>query len=284
MYVFPKPISFLQSHIVPVTYRHKPSCRYRGWCNEGAEFQQNMLETIDFSPKVGLNVYMMEFRVPTSYYATYYNHSRNTENRPPEPISDKQVLQWKRQCEAEISKRGLQFHDIGHGFTVDPFGIDSARCWEKIDSSDLSEENRNCLAMVNGKRGLWRDQPLSTSFCMSSKIARKKFVDYVADYAEKHSNVTYLHLWLADDYNNQCECERCKKTTPSDFYVIMLNELDAELCRRGLDTRIVFIIYGDTTWAPVKESIKNQKRFTCLFAPIARDFSKPIPKEPKLHP
>ena len=59
-------------NVKPVKYRHKPSCRYRGWCNEGAEFQESMLETIDFTPKVGNNTYMMEFRIPAAYYKTYY--------------------------------------------------------------------------------------------------------------------------------------------------------------------------------------------------------------------
>ena len=59
--------------IKPVKYRHKPSCRYRGWCNEGAEYQANMMDTIDFAPKVGLNVFMLEFRVPTGYYNRYYS-------------------------------------------------------------------------------------------------------------------------------------------------------------------------------------------------------------------
>lgn len=58
----------------------------------------------------------------------------------------------------------------------------------------------------------------------------------------------------------------------------MLNELDVELTARNLNTRIVFIAYGDTTWAPENEIIRNPKRFTCLFAPISRDFSKPIAK------
>ena len=232
--------------IAPVKYRHKPTSRYRGWCNEGAEFQASMMETIDFSPKVGNNVYMLEFRIPTAYYKTYYTHAHNTENRTPEPISDRQVLQWKRQCETEIAKRGLQFHDIGHGFTVDPFGIDSARCWEKINTDDLAPEDRECFALVGGKRGLWRDQPLSTSFCMSSVRARKRFVDYVTDYAERHSNVTYLHIWLADDYNNQCECSECVKRDPSDWYMILMNELDRALTEKGLDTRLVFIVYYDT--------------------------------------
>ena len=37
--------------IEPVEYRHKPSMRYRGWCNEGAEYQQCMIDAIDFAPK-----------------------------------------------------------------------------------------------------------------------------------------------------------------------------------------------------------------------------------------
>jgi len=61
-------------------------CRYRGQCNEGAESQQAMLETIDFSPKIGLNVYMLEFDVPKIYYDWYYDHKYNS-RREPEPVS-----------------------------------------------------------------------------------------------------------------------------------------------------------------------------------------------------
>ena len=64
--------------ITPVKYRFKPSMRYRGWCNEGAEFQQSMMAAIDFAPKVGLNVFMLEFRVPVGYYRQCYNHNHNT--------------------------------------------------------------------------------------------------------------------------------------------------------------------------------------------------------------
>ena len=69
--------------IQPTHYHKMADCRYRGQCNEGAESQQAMLETIDFSPKVGLNVYMLEFDNPTVYYNRYYNHSTNTANREP---------------------------------------------------------------------------------------------------------------------------------------------------------------------------------------------------------
>ena len=264
--------------IVPVKYRHKPSCRYRGQCNEGAEFQPDMLETIDFTPKIGMNVYMMEFRVPTPYYASYYNHYNNQENRAPEPLSDRQVLQWKRQCEAEISKRGLQFHDIGHGFTIDPFGIDSARAWTKVDESTVPEDAKEFIAMMNGERKLFRGQPINTNFCMSNPKARKRVADYVANYAQGHSNIDYLHVWLADANKNHCECDECRKKTPSDWYMVLMNDIDDALTAKNLSTRIVFIVYVDTTWAPITERLNNQDRFALLLAPISRSYIQTLPE------
>ena len=57
--------------IEPVNFRYKPSLRYRGQCNEGAEFQADMIEAIEFTPKVGMNVFMMEFFIPTNYRFEY---------------------------------------------------------------------------------------------------------------------------------------------------------------------------------------------------------------------
>ncbi len=263
--------------IEPVKYRHKPSCRFRGWCNEGAEFQQSMLETIDFSPKVGNNVYMMEFRTPP-YYKNYYNHFQNEANRPPEPITNAQVVQWKRQCEAEIAKRGLQFHDIGHGFCVDSFGIDSASAWSAIDESSITDCQRENLAMIDGVRGLFGGKPANTNFCMSKASARKTVADYVADYAENHSNIDYLHVWLADATRNHCECEACRKKTPSDWYMMLMNDIDDALSAKGLATKVVFIVYVDTTWPPITERIKNPRRFSILFAPISRSYLETLPE------
>ena len=262
-----------------VKYRHKPTCRYRGWCNEGAEFQQCMLDTIDFIPKLGMNVYMLEFKVPTYYYDLYYSHKFNSENRPPEPVTSAQILQWKRQCETEISKRGLQFHDIGHGWTTDSFGIDAMGSWSEADSEALTEETLQYLPLMNGKRGLFRNQPINTNFCMSNPKARALFAKNVADYAESHSNADYIHVWLADSRNNHCECEECSKMRPADWYITLMNEIDEELSARGLDTRIVFIQYLDTTWAPKEIKIKNPDRFTMLVAPITRSYEISLPTE-----
>ena len=240
--------------IAPVKYRHKPSCRHRGHATEGCCAQHILLEVIDYLPKVGLNTFMIEFKIPREYYSWYYTHLRNEENRPPEPVSDTQVLQWKRQLEHEIVKRGLQYHGIGHGLTVDPFGIDSAIGWSKIDEdSILDSETRQYLAMVDGKRGLFRSSPCNTNFCMSNVAARKNVTDYIASYAKRHTDMNYIHVWLADSFHNHCECEECRKKTPSDWYIVLLNDIDRALTEENLPTKIVFISYVDTTWAPLTE-------------------------------
>ncbi len=264
-------------NIEAVKIRHKPSMRYRGQCNEGCEYQESMLEAIDFTPKLGMNVFMMEFKIPNAYYDGFYMHMNNEANYPAEPVTPEQVLQWKRQCEAELAKRGLQFHDIGHGWTADPFGIDSTPTF--LDDSKVPEEARQFIALRNGKRELFDNRPRHTEFCMSNRVARKKVVEHITDYAASHDNLDYLHVWLADRRNNHCECEECCKRTPSDWYMMLLNELDAALTEAELDTRIVFIVYTDTTFAPLTEYIKNQPRFTLMIAPVTRSYTQSLPLE-----
>ena len=267
--------------IAPVKYRHKPSCRYRGQCNEGAEFQSGMIDAIEFTPKVGMNVFMLEFFVPAGYYGQYYSHKNNTMNRTPEPVSENQVLQWKRQCEAEINKRGLMFHDIGHGWTCKSFGINTAmksgdQAQQDLNNATLTEKQKSYLALVGGERKLWKGHPNWTQFCMSNDEGRHMVAEFVAEYAESHSNSDYIHVWLGDLVNNHCECEGCQKKTPSDWYVILLNEIDDELTKRGLDTRIVYIAYTATMWAPEVEKLKNPKRCALLFAPISRKYTESL--------
>ncbi len=261
-------------NITPVKYRHKPSMRYRGWCLEGAVSQEIMIESIDFTPKLGMNLVMLEFLVPSSYYRRYYKHTYNEKNRPEEDVSFSQISQWKRACEAEIAKLGLQYHGVGHGWTADPFGINSSlRSTDGDNDAALSERSRSFVAMINGQRKLIGNTPNYTQFCMSNPEAQELFVQYVCDYAEKHRNIDYLHVWLGDVENNHCECGECKKKTPSDFYCMLLNRIDKELTKRKVSSRIVFIVYTDTTFAPEMERIENPDRFSLMLAPITRSYT-----------
>jgi hypothetical protein len=161
---------------------------------------------------------------------------------------------------------------MGHGWTAEPYGLDSSGASDsrKKNNERIAEGARKHLAMMNGVRDLNRGDPFYTNICMGDPETRKIMVDYIADYAEKQNNVDFLHIWLGDLNNNHCECDICRTKRPSDWYVILLNEIDAELTKRNLRTRLVFIQYYDTFWGPVEERLRNQDRFTMLYAPITR--------------
>ena len=257
-------------------YVHKlADHRFRGFCNEGSESQTAMLECADYYAKLEMNVYMLEWFVPNGYYNRYYTHQHNTANRIPEPVDDRQILQWKRQTEVEIAKRGLMFHDIGHGWTSRPFGFPCNNSVNnKADESVVyTEEQKSVLAMLNGKRDFFRGMPIYTNVCMSRADVREAMANEVAEYARTHANIDYLHVWLSDGSFNHCECAECQKMRPADWYMMVLNLIDEKLTALGLDTRIVFIAYLDTIFAPEQVFINNPARFSLLYAPITRSYT-----------
>ncbi len=268
--------------IEAVKYRHLASFRFRGPCIEGSLSQETLLETIDFLPKAGMNLFQMQFFLPAVFYRRRYGRDYKNKDAffAPEWATDENVLQWKTECEAELALRSVEIHDVGHAWTTAPFGIDTTNAWAPIPDERVPKEALPHLALVNGKRELRKNSPLFSQFCMSSPAARKIFVDYVAQYAENHPYVDFLHVWLGDGLNNYCECEECVKDTVSDQYVLLLNELDERLTEKGLKTRIVFAAYQETTWAPLKECLKNQKRFTLQMAPYYRSYTRSATGEP----
>ena len=266
--------------IQPVKYHKLADHRFRGFCNEGSETQTAMLECADYYAKLEMNVYMLEWFIPNGYYNRFYTHLHNEKNRIPEEVSDQQVLQWKRQCEAEISKRGLMFHDIGHGWTSRPFGFPANNNAKNVyDVSGYTDQQKSVLAMLNGKRDFHLNVPIYTNVCMSQQKVRDAIVKEIADYAQTHHNIDYLHVWLSDGTKNHCECDECQKMRPSDWYMMMMNQLDRELTRRNLDTRIVFICYVDTMFGPEKVCIENPARFSLLYAPISRSYTASITED-----
>ena len=262
--------------IEAVKYHKKADHRFRGFCNEGTESQQAMLDCADYYAKLEMNVYMLEWFIPVSYYTRYYEHTFNR-NRIPEPVPRSQILQWKRQTESEIAKRGLMFHDIGHGWMSRAFDFNED-FRKRISAKELgvSQDKIDMMAFCEGKRDFFRGKPGLTNYCMSNPKLRSIFAQTVADYAENHENSDFLHVWLADYNHNHCECEECKKMRPSDWYMMIMNEIDEELTKRNLPTRIVFIAYVDTLWGPEYIEIKNPQRFSLLYAPVTRSYTSSI--------
>lgn len=258
------------------TYRKKADYPFRGECVEGAVSAEHIKETIIWSPKVGMNMFMMEQIIPYNYMSRWYMHTDNTVLED-ENVSFEKVGEFVKEIELLIKKCGLQLHALGHGYLLEPYGIHYKTF---NDTYELNNEARADIALVNGKRELFHGSPNFTHLCYSNKAIRKKLIDWLVGYMKEKPYIDFLHVWLADAINNQCECENCKDERVSDFYVMLLNELDEEFARQGIDTKIVFILYVDTLWAPLHEKIKNPDRFYLMTAIGGRNFSKPYDPTP----
>lgn len=255
---------------VCVSVSEAASYRHRGICIEGANTYENILDMIDFIPKVGMNTYFVQFIVPGEFFERWYKHEGNPLLKP-EDISLEEIAAMVVQLEQEIAKRGIRYHKTGHGWTCEPFGIDGTS-WDSTKQYPIADEVQSYLAQVNGKRELWGNVPLNTNLCYSNPTVRGKMTDAITEYCQKNPHVDVLHFWLADGSNNHCECAECVKKRPADWYVMMLNELDAKLTAAGVDTKIVFLIYVDLLWEPETEHLENPDRFVLMFAPITRNY------------
>ena len=140
----------------------------------------------------------------------------------------------------------------------------------------MPEKSKDYLALVGGKRELWGNIPLNTNLCYSNPKVRGTMSRAVADYCEKRPEVDFVQVWLADGVNNHCECPECAKKRPSDWYVEILNGIDAEMTARGLKAKVVFLMYCDLYWPPVESKLANPGRFVLMFAPITRTYSKSL--------
>ncbi|MEA4824147.1 MAG: DUF4838 domain-containing protein [Clostridiaceae bacterium] len=250
--------------------RRKATYPFRGECIEGAVSFENVRDTIRWLPKVGMNLFMMEQIVPYNYMSRWYKHSVSTV-KTDENVSFEEIGAYVTRLEHEIKRCGLQLHALGHGYLLEPYGI-HYKTWS--DKYTLTDEAREDIALINGKRELYYGSPNFTQLCFARPEVRKKLINFLTGYAEKKPYIDFLHVWLADAQGNQCECDECRKHHPSDLYVQLLNELDAELTARGLDMRIVFIMYTDTLWAPLVEHFRNSRRFAFTTA-FSRSYDTP---------
>lgn len=236
----------------------------------------NVLELIDWLPKAMLNTFMIE--LTDAFYDMLFCYRPGENPYAKEyKLSREQYERWYSRIVTEIKKRGLLYHGAGHGFTnllMD--GITEVKTFSHIAGTDDKTPcvNTDILAQINGKRELFNGIPLNTNLCFSQEAVRKQFAKTVYDYAVRHSEMDYLHVWLADAFSNYCECENCRKLSPSDWYVKLLNEIDEEFTRHRSKQKIVFLIYFELLYPPKSERIKNEDRFTMLFCPYGRDFTK----------
>ncbi|MBS5064993.1 MAG: DUF4838 domain-containing protein [Hungatella hathewayi] len=251
--------------------RYTAPFRHRGVCLEGACSIDNILSFIEWMPKAGFNCFFVQFQLPYTFLERWYRHEGNPLLKE-ESFSPEIAARYDALITKALEKRSLLHHRVGHGWTCEVAGYPSCG-WMEAPAT----KNSRYLAQLDGKRQLFHNIPLNTNLCYSCGEVISSFVERVVSYAKANPQVDYLHIWLADECNNICECEECQKTTLADQYVHLLNLIDQALTSEGLETRIVFLIYQELLWTPLQEKLQNEKRFTLMFAPISRVFMESYP-------
>lgn len=252
-----------------IDHSHTASLRHRGVCIEGANSIENIQNFIEWLPKIGMNSFFVQFRIPYTFMARWYEHERNPYISKEEFNMDIAV-KYSDIIDQELIKRSLLHHRVGHGWTSEIIGYPSLG-WMNTDYQ-ISEDKKEFLAQINGKREFFHGIPMNTNLCYANPDVIQDFVDEVIHYSLEHPDADYLHVWLADEYNNICECKECIKSTPSDQYIAILNQIDEKMNELGLSTHIVFLLYQELLWTPQEAKLNNPQRFTLMFAPISRTF------------
>lgn len=256
-----------------VEISEKASYRHRAICIEGSVFKEQLIDIIDWLPKVSMNGYFIQFKLPKEFFDRWY--TVDNPYRRSHPLTEEEILEIVHLMEREIQKRSLIYHAVGHGWTSSAVGL-KGDSWGVYEGK-LTKRQTSWLAMINGKRELYKNVPLNTNLCYSDPDVRNAVTDNIVEYCKEHPTVKYVHFWLADANNNNCECENCRKDRTSTYYVQMLNLLDEKLSAADIDTKIVFLIYYDLLWKPLHEKLHNKDRFVLMFAPITRSYSSALP-------
>ncbi len=267
----------INSSGIKISLSEAAAYRHRGICIEGAVSYENVAEMIDWAPKAGFNAYFTQFFTPLTFFDRWYRHQNNPYLLPT-PISGKTAEGFMADIKCEMAKRGMMHHAVGHGWTAKALGL-PAQGWYKYSNDEVAPERRGLIASVGGRRELWKGVAINTNLCYSNPEARSMMADEIVKYARENRATDYIHVWLADAANNHCECPDCVGTMPADLYIKMLNEADTKLAAENLATRLVFLLYIELLWPPLKERFNNPDRFTLMFAPISRSYTEAMYKE-----
>jgi len=254
--------------------KERASYRHRGVCIEGAVSPEIVIDFIDWMAKRRMNEFFLQFKTSQYFYNRYFSRRYNPLAKPSPEISIDESLKADARVIEELKKRGMIVERVGHGWTCESIGIRGLG-WDE-EKLPISEGQRELMALVNGRRGLFGDIAVNTELCYSNPVAFNALVSHFVQYAIDHPEVDMLHFWLSDGMNNHCECPDCQKLSPSDWYAKLINAISSRLAENNINTRLVFLCYANTLWAPIQEKIEDNGNVIFMFAPITRCYLHPL--------
>jgi hypothetical protein len=252
----------------------KAAHRHRGVCIEGATSLEHALDMVDWCAKKRMNTLFLQFFSSRYFYNQWYARAYNPAYADHE-VSDAEAIAKDTQLVTALKKRGMVYHQVGHGWTGTTVGLPRSG-WVTTDEPPLPGRER-WLAELDGKRELFHKIPINTELCYSHGPALEALVEAIVCYVESHPELDIVHVWLSDAANNKCECADCRKLHISDWYAKIINHLSEALAWRAPGKRFVFLSYIELLWAPEKVEIDERYgNAVLMFAPISRTYGRSL--------
>jgi len=226
--------------------------RQRTLCLDGAASLRNVLDLVDWAPKLGFSGYFLPFRDGYPFFERWYAHAANP-RLPAEPFSAGQAQEYTRRVTTELHRRGMQVQTAGFGWVSAAAGLPQP-----------GQPPRE-----GGAPGPVVEE---TSLCYSDAVVQARIAAEVAAYALAQPEVDLVHVWLDGGFNNKCGCPRCRGQRPAEDYLQILNQVDARLSERGSRQRIGLLASQDFLWPPKKIRLRHPERFILLYAPPGRPY------------
>lgn len=236
---------------------------HRGVATEGAFRGPELVEFIQWMARQRLNHVFLQFESSRIFY-----------RRADAGIGESDVARWDREAAAAILERGLIYEKVGHDWLnkTFKFGITHFH-----DRRTPTAAQAKILAELGGRRDFFNGKPMFSQVCLSVPGVRSKLKKYFLRYCRSHPEIDTIALWMGDGINNWCECSRCRRTTPSDQYVELVNELSEALHRVNPRLKLEAICYTNFLEAPRRVRLRNRRKNVLFaFAPYARNLLKPL--------
>jgi len=248
-----------------VSFTRTAKNKYRGMIIEGGVTMDLMRADIEWSAKVGLNMYTLQFFDQTPFFERWTSHLRNPLWIDARKVTPQEAMEYRNKMVSEIKKRGLIFNTGGHGLTTMAYGIPLT-----AEGEEVPEEMKDAVAMIDGERKVHVSIG-NSQLCFSNPDVIEKLANYIANYARENPETDIFDVTFADAMNVHCECENCQKIMPADGTVRIINRADEIMAKEGLKMKVSAPLYIDNLWAP-SEKLNNPDRALLSFAPIGRNY------------
>lgn len=234
--------------------RHRAALRHRGFALAGA-YDVNQGEAfIAWMARNRFNHFFLEGDTCRPWFEKVVG---------PQPAA--RIRAWDRRIDRAVKDRGLILERMGHGWTRWALGVPPGAA--RPPSFRLTA-GRNRLIARNADGTPRRS--FHAQLCLSQPASHAAMTKRVCQYAKTHPEVDVLGVWMADGFNNWCECPDCAKTHPSDLWVRLINRLAREVYRVRPDLKIEVLGYC-TLMEPPHTAIDNSRgNVIMMYAPFLR--------------